>query len=103
MTVKAIEACKILKNMKMTAFWDILPCSLVEVDLRFRGAYCFETTQRYIPKSCHFHTHHHENLKSRILNNMFAMYVYFAKAVTPDKYNIKGKQFSLFLALYSEA
>jgi hypothetical protein len=27
-------------NMKMTAFWDIVPCSLVEVDRRFRGAYC---------------------------------------------------------------
>jgi hypothetical protein len=40
MTIKTIEACKVLKNVKMTAFWDILPCSLVEVDLRFRGAYC---------------------------------------------------------------
>jgi hypothetical protein len=27
-------------SMKMTAFWDIVPCSLVEVDRRFRGAYC---------------------------------------------------------------
>jgi hypothetical protein len=26
--------------MKMTAFWDIAPCSLVEVDRHFRGAYC---------------------------------------------------------------
>jgi hypothetical protein len=25
--------------MKMTAYWDIAPCSLVEVDRRFRGAY----------------------------------------------------------------
>jgi hypothetical protein len=25
--------------MKMTAFWDIVPCSLVEVDRRFRGEY----------------------------------------------------------------
>jgi hypothetical protein len=25
---------------KMTAFWVITPCSLVEVDWRFRGAYC---------------------------------------------------------------
>jgi hypothetical protein len=24
-------------SMKMTAFWDIVPCSLVEVDRRFRG------------------------------------------------------------------
>jgi hypothetical protein len=26
--------------MKMTAFWDIAPCSLVEVDRRSRDAYC---------------------------------------------------------------
>jgi hypothetical protein len=24
----------------MTVFWDIAPCSLVEVDGRFSGAYC---------------------------------------------------------------
>jgi len=46
----------------MTAVWDTAPYSLVEVDRRFRGAYCLhyqvtsetsvyfnETTQRYIP------------------------------------------------------
>jgi hypothetical protein len=27
-------------SVKMTAFWDIAPCSLVDVDRRFRGAYC---------------------------------------------------------------
>jgi hypothetical protein len=26
--------------MKMAAFWDVAPCSLVWVDRRFRGAYC---------------------------------------------------------------
>jgi hypothetical protein len=26
--------------MKMTVFWDVAPCSFVEIDLRFRGAYC---------------------------------------------------------------
>jgi hypothetical protein len=26
--------------MKMTAFWDITRCSRVEVERRFRGAYC---------------------------------------------------------------
>jgi hypothetical protein len=48
-------------NVKMTAFWDIEPRSLVEVTRRFRGAYCVhhqgdetsmyfnETTWRYIP------------------------------------------------------
>jgi hypothetical protein len=27
-------------SMKMTAFWDIAPCSLVKVDQCFRGSYC---------------------------------------------------------------
>jgi hypothetical protein len=26
--------------MKMAAFWDTAPCSLVDVDRCFRGAYC---------------------------------------------------------------
>jgi hypothetical protein len=28
-------------SMKMRAFWDIAPCSLV-IDRRFRGAYCLQ-------------------------------------------------------------
>jgi hypothetical protein len=28
------------KCMKMTVFWDVVPCSLLEIDRRFRGAYC---------------------------------------------------------------
>jgi hypothetical protein len=28
------------QSSQMTAFWDTAPCSLVEVDRRFRGAYC---------------------------------------------------------------
>jgi hypothetical protein len=35
-------------SMKMTALWDISPCSLVEVDQRFRGAYCLRN-QGYNP------------------------------------------------------
>jgi hypothetical protein len=27
-------------NMKMAVFWDFAACSLVEIDRRFRGAYC---------------------------------------------------------------
>jgi hypothetical protein len=29
--------------MEMTSFWDIAPCSLEEVDRRFRGACCLIT------------------------------------------------------------
>jgi hypothetical protein len=79
-------------TLKMTTFCDTAPCILVEVDLCFTGAYCLhhqdnlffslmmeavstsemsvcfkETTWRYIPKGCHFHTCHHENLKSQYI------------------------------------
>jgi hypothetical protein len=27
-------------SMRMTDFWDVAPCSLVEIDRRLRGAYC---------------------------------------------------------------
>jgi hypothetical protein len=52
--------------MKMTVFWDVAPCSLAEVDRRFRGAYClyqgdhpepsasfYQTTWRNIPEDSH--------------------------------------------------
>jgi hypothetical protein len=29
-----------LLKMKMTLFWDVAPCSLVETDRRFRGTCC---------------------------------------------------------------
>jgi hypothetical protein len=59
-----------MANRKTAVFWDVAPCSLVEIDRRFRGAYClhqgslmmealstsvtsvsfYETTLRNIPK-----------------------------------------------------
>jgi len=36
----------------MTAFWDISPRNLTEVDWRFRGAYCFhgsDDKRQYVP------------------------------------------------------
>jgi hypothetical protein len=68
----------------MTAFWDIAPCSMVEVDRRFRGSYClhhqgalameavrtsetsvnYYTSRRNIPEGCHLHTRHRKDLKS---------------------------------------
>jgi hypothetical protein len=27
-------------NLKMAVCWDTAPCSLIEIDQRFRGAYC---------------------------------------------------------------
>jgi hypothetical protein len=47
-------------SLKMAVFWDVAPCSLVEVYRRFRGAYCLhhqggdgkskQTTRRNIPE-----------------------------------------------------
>jgi hypothetical protein len=59
---------KIGKNLKMIAFWDIPLCTVIEVNRRFRGAYCVhqqgETTRRYIAEGYHLHTRRRENLKS---------------------------------------
>jgi hypothetical protein len=48
-------------HMKMTAFWDIVPCSLVEEIALMMEAVCtsetsvnfYGTTRRNIPKGCH--------------------------------------------------
>jgi hypothetical protein len=49
-------------SMNTTVFWDVAPCSLVEMDRRFRGAHClhhqgipnfYKTTRRNIPEDSH--------------------------------------------------
>jgi hypothetical protein len=52
-------------SMKMVVFWDVAPCSLVDTDPHFRGAYCLhhqddetsvnihQTTQSNIPEDSH--------------------------------------------------
>jgi len=45
-------------NMKMTVFWDMLPCSLVEADRRYRSAYASPKSlllRQRIPEDCHLH------------------------------------------------
>jgi hypothetical protein len=59
-------------SMKMTVFWDVAPCSLVKVFLRFIDACCliikaastsetsvnfYQTTRRNTPENTHLHTH----------------------------------------------
>jgi hypothetical protein len=43
--LKRLLLSEIENKPKFTALWDIAPCSLVEVDRRFRGAYCLLTRQ----------------------------------------------------------
>jgi hypothetical protein len=47
--------------MKFRVFWDVAPCSHVEVDRRFRGAYCLhrqgyssETSVNYSVTTWHY-------------------------------------------------
>jgi hypothetical protein len=40
-----VSPCEITASMKMTAFWDIAPCSLVEVDRRFVGDTSYQKTR----------------------------------------------------------
>jgi hypothetical protein len=69
----------------MIFFWDIAPCSLLEFDLHFRGAYClpsswqfsetstkfYQAVLRNIPEESHVHTRRRENLKSHIFRPFF--------------------------------
>jgi hypothetical protein len=73
-------------KLKMTVLWNIAVCSLVEVDRRFRGVYCFhhhssswswrqykhlehvnfyETAWCNIPEDCYLHIQCHENVKAK--------------------------------------
>jgi hypothetical protein len=79
----------------MAVFWNVAPCSLVEFNQSFRGAYClhhqddtlialmmgalstyetlvnfYQTTQRNISEDSHLRTHHRENLKSHSFNTV---------------------------------
>jgi hypothetical protein len=63
-------------TLTMTAFWDVAPCSLVDVGrlcrvrfasiiaLMVEAVYFNETTRRYIPEICRLHTRCREDLKS---------------------------------------
>jgi hypothetical protein len=37
--------------MKITVFWDVVPCSLVEIDRRFRGTYCLHHQSNHCPST----------------------------------------------------
>jgi hypothetical protein len=35
-------------SMKMAVFWDVAPCSLVDIVRRFRGTYCLHHQGEYL-------------------------------------------------------
>jgi hypothetical protein len=45
--------------LKFRVYWDVAPCSHVEVDRHFRSAYCLNH-EGYIPEDSKLHTHCHE-------------------------------------------
>jgi hypothetical protein len=88
-------------SIKITAFWEMVPCNIVEVDRRFRHAYklpssghialimeeiytseksvdFFETTLRYIPEGCHLLRHLAFGFTDRQdVTSVFVFVVYF--------------------------
>jgi hypothetical protein len=48
-------------SMKVTAFWDVAPCSLVKVVV-------YGPTRRYTPGSCHLRTRRRKNMKPHTVN-----------------------------------
>jgi hypothetical protein len=81
-------------SMKMTVFWDVAPCTLVEIYWCFRGACClhlialmmevastsdtsvnfYQTTRCNISEDSHLHTCRCEKLKSQKLNKINKKY-----------------------------
>jgi hypothetical protein len=72
-------------QMKITAFWDMAPFRKIEIDWRFRGAYCIASLGRPSPikrrpsttlqsalSVYNLHTYRRENLSSHIYSNVLA-------------------------------
>jgi hypothetical protein len=69
--VRKLTECQFLSAeifLKMTVFWFLTPCSLVEIYKHFRGTCCLH----------HLHTHHHENFKSYLQIFVFEIGIVFS-------------------------
>jgi hypothetical protein len=58
------ELCDDIQNktMKLRVFWDILPCSQIDVDRRFRGACCLHHQGDYTSEDYELYIRRRENL-----------------------------------------
>jgi hypothetical protein len=73
-------------RVMVTSFWDIAPCSLIDVHRRFRSTCCLhhqdnetsvyfhDTTRRFFPECCHLPTRYSENLRSHTEDVFYAHY-----------------------------
>jgi hypothetical protein len=53
MSVKGQEVMEIINSpMKFRVLWDVEPCSNVQVDRRFRGAYCLHQALQLLNCTC---------------------------------------------------
>jgi hypothetical protein len=78
----------------MAVFWDVVPCSLVEIYGRLKGACClhyqgtltsvnfYQTTRRNIPEGSYLHTRRRENLKSHQLFHLLQFKKVFSPTCT---------------------
>jgi hypothetical protein len=64
---------KLKIDMKMTAFCYFTPCSIIEIGLRFKGAYAsiIRAPRRIVSEGCRLHTCGHEDLNSRFVYRYF--------------------------------
>jgi hypothetical protein len=72
----------------MTVFWDVVPCSLIEIDLRAEmlsasiigtmmeavttfetSVNFYQTTRHNVPEDSHLHIRRHENLKAYLIRS----------------------------------
>jgi hypothetical protein len=110
----------IILNTLVTAFWNIVLCSFVEVDWCFRGVYCLhhqgndwvtsetsvcfnKTTQCYVPEGCHLQSCCCEKLKSHIV--CVCVYIelnwIYLHSINPKQVNTFGYRTSQHIYIYT--
>jgi hypothetical protein len=76
--------------MNMAVFWDVVPCSLIDIDLMIEAVsfsetsvFIYQTTRCNIPQDSHLHTRHRKNLKiSRCKITLILLYEEFYSYVS---------------------
>jgi hypothetical protein len=102
----------------MTIFWDVAPCSLVEiyqllerhtasiiremvmaVSTSEMSVNFYQTTRRNIPEDSHLHTHRRENLKSNVFIIVFSACVVAIDIYRRESFPVWRWQVSLYHCL----
>jgi hypothetical protein len=91
--------------IKMTAFWDIAPCSLVEVDGPEDGAvYTFETSvnfyetiRRNITEGCHLNEIHINKMLCVWHSNLYFFIIILHRSMNPNEPLVIKLNYSVLL------